>query len=837
MRFTLCLLFYTCLFVSSQTTFEKHFGSPPYHEYCSSMLPIDDGGFYLGCISVVDPEKGADIWLIRFGQSGDTLWSRKIGSANNENLTDMIYSDGSLMFTGRVTVANSQKGDLFCVMTDLIGNVLWYKTYPSIRDSRGFQIVRAAEGFFVAGTIEDNSNNGTYNIVVMKVSGDGTMQWNYEINAGENISFINFEALNDGTYFLTATTTNVSFPSYLYHLDSNCNTIWQGTLANGLRVTKVSQIINNQIIMGGYTYTNGDFTPAVNCIDFSGNTIWSIDFPATTTSYSSIDAIISGSGDTFSMVVFLDMINSIQTYLWVVSKDGLGSTHMLLNNIGENSFFLTGIELPDERIWLAGQTYEISGSADVILKETDKQISFQNTKVFGISDEPGYEGGYKVFHTSEGDYLIAGYKYVYDGEYGNRQNSWVLKVNPFGQLIWDKLLSTSGQSQSWDIVESNSGDYLIFSTGNDSVGGFVRIDKVNKSGEDLWHSVMRVEPLNVFGSLVELEDGKIIIGTTLTNPSNFSLNPAMIVTSSLGDSLDTHFFDFSNAICYNLIKANDNGFLLSGSMPIPGKSSDVLVIKVDENFGLAWYRNYGTTASERSTSLIQTADGVIYSYGLVYSYGSEKSMILKLNSSGDSIGSGYVGDPENYSLRGYRIIETSDNELVVVSLKNYQPQNMNNRLGCISKFDKQLNLLWERDFGHSLALIPYDIKATTDGGLIICGIGSYSFFGSEVFLLKTDKYGFTNAQPLIKLQSDNALLMYPNPSGGSVFVESIFGDGEKVCVEIVDMAGNVRMRSDFFIEEPTRNLLVNLESMPDGVYILTLKSESRRYSSKLIIRK
>lgn len=837
MRFILCLLCYAWLFVNSQTTFEKHYGSPPYDEHCSKMLPTDDGGFYLGCTSVTDPEKGADIWLIRVGQYGDTLWSRKIGNEHNEYLDDMIYSDGSLVITGRVTLGNSQKGDLFCVMTDLTGNILWYKTYPYIRDRRGFQIVRANEGFFIAGTIEDNNNIGKYNIQLQKIGGDGSLQWNYEINPGDDISFITFEALNDGTNFLTATTTNVTFPSILYHLDTNCNIIWQGTLSNSFRITQARQVVDDQIILGGYNYINGNFTPAVNCIDFNGNILWNIDFPVTSISYSSIDVIIPGSGNTFALVVFLDMINSVQTHLWVVSKDGLTSTHSLLNSVGENSFFYTGIEMPDERLWFAGQTYDLSGSADVILKETDKQISFQNTKVFGISDEPGSEGGYRVFQTSEGDYLIAGYKYVYDGEYGNRQSCWVLKVNSFGQLIWNKLLSTPGQSQSWDIIESNSGGYLIFSSGYDSDGWFVRIDKLNKSGVGLWHSVIRAEPVNVFGSMIELEDGKIIIGTTITNPSNFVRNPAVILLNSMGDSLETHFYDLGDAICYDMIKANDNGFLMSGRIPIPGKSSDVLVMKIDGNFGMEWYRNYGCIASERSTSLIQTTDGVIYSYGLVYFNGSEKSLILKLNSSGDSLGSSYVGDPQNYSLRGYRIIETADNELVVVSVKNFQPQNMNNRLGCISKFDRQLNLLWERDFGHSLALIPYDIKTTTDGGFIICGIGYYSFFGNEAYLLKTDKFGFANADTQIKLQSDNPLLLYPNPSGGSVFVESIFGEGEKVCIEIIDMAGKVRRRSDFLIEESTRDLKIDLESVPDGVYILTLKSGSNKYSTKFILRK
>jgi hypothetical protein len=77
------------------------------------------------------------------------------------------------------------------------------------------------------------------------------------------------------------------------------------------------------------------------------------------------------------------------------------------------------------------------------------------------------DGGETIASTKDGGYIIAGYTEL---KSGNGKDIWLIKVDAFGEAIWQKTLGGSGDQVPSAVRELSSGEILI--CGTNTVGGF-----------------------------------------------------------------------------------------------------------------------------------------------------------------------------------------------------------------------------------------------------------------------------------------------------------------------------------------------------------------------------
>ena len=132
----------------------------PYNDKASRLQILPDGGAVVAG-TYQNSVSNKDIWIIRFDNIGDVIWSKKYGKDygddegediiinNDDNIVAVGYTD-SLLSTG---IHNKQIW-MHCISTD--GNIVWpYERIHGAKelDEKGNSVIELADGsYIVAGT-------------------------------------------------------------------------------------------------------------------------------------------------------------------------------------------------------------------------------------------------------------------------------------------------------------------------------------------------------------------------------------------------------------------------------------------------------------------------------------------------------------------------------------------------------------------------------------------------------------------------------------------------------------------------------------------------------------
>ena len=150
----------------------------------------------------------------------------------------------------------------------------------------------------------------------------------------------------------------------------------------------------------------------------------------------------------------------------------------------------------------------------------------------------------------------------------------------------------------------------------------------------------------------------------------------------------------------------------------------------------------------------------------------------------------------------------------------------------ISKFDKDLKLIWRRYYdspGQSYDI--QSIKATEDGGCIIVGVNASieTWDAPNIYILKVDENGYDavgeNAESVAK-----PYFCYPNPAKDNIYIE-FSPDVNSQSVEIYTLDG--RLVETF--PETSQQTTINVENLNAGVYILKLRmADGKEFAERIV---
>lgn len=173
--------------------------------------------------------------IIKTDSIGNVIWNKKFGPpsfrARIVYITNILEApDGYVVTTN---VAETNYPSIF--KTDVDGNLIWYKTiYLSNRSAPGFGIFNTRnclDGGFILVANWFTKSPDTYNVYIIKMDGDGNVQWDYESGPKREIAF-NVMPTPDGSYIVVGTTSEHSvLPSrqhlLLYKISAQGQLVWR----------------------------------------------------------------------------------------------------------------------------------------------------------------------------------------------------------------------------------------------------------------------------------------------------------------------------------------------------------------------------------------------------------------------------------------------------------------------------------------------------------------------------------------------------------------------------------------------------------------------------------
>jgi hypothetical protein len=334
------------------------------------------------------------------------------------------------------------------------------------------------------------------------------------------------------------------------------------------------------------------------------------------------------------------------------------------------------------KVDLSGSCCFLISDREVLLCETNQSgIDFASTATM-MHEYAGFHIS-SMIKTSSGGYAVAGYSSSPEEDY----DFWVMRLDPYGNVLWQKTYGDSNSQEANSIVETSDGGY--------AVAGYSYSDiKL----DDFW--VMKLDP-----------DGNVLWQKTYGDSDSQEAN--------------------------SIVETSDGGYAVAGRSSSPEKDYDFWVMKLDPDGNVLWQKTYGDSNYQRASSIVETSDGGYAVAGR--SYSPEKNFdfwVMKLDPSGNVLWQKTYGDSDSQG--AWSIVETSDGGYAVAgySISNIKPFD-----SWVIRLDPDGNVLWQKKYGDSDRQGAASIVETSDGGYAVAG-DSYSIGEDrKIWVMKLDASG------------------------------------------------------------------------------------------------
>ncbi|MCK4638128.1 MAG: T9SS type A sorting domain-containing protein [Bacteroidales bacterium] len=350
---------------------------------------------------------------------------------------------------------------------------------------------------------------------------------------------------------------------WLIKIDSNGNIMWEKTYGGiqGDNLVRIFSNFNNEYyLLGASNSSEGDisFDPYPGTWDFwivkidsAGNILW--------------DKIVGGNGDEVFWTGTLTDDGGVLAFGWTGSDDGDVSVHyglydmwmVKLDSDGEKEWDFTigtsGMDVGQAIIQTSDGGYLVGGSsrideggnltcvphsykAEAILVKLDADRNIEWQHCYGGSEDEGITGLLEI----EDAYVFVAYTCSNDGDVsgfhgtpGESCDIWVVKIDFYGNIIWQNCLGGSSYEFTDIIIQTDDNGFIVTGnttsfdgdvTGNHSLSEFendIWLIKLSSEGDLLWQQCIGGignERLD-YGIIKKSDNNYVIAGQTDYGPS------------------------------------------------------------------------------------------------------------------------------------------------------------------------------------------------------------------------------------------------------------------------------------------------------------------------------
>lgn len=285
----------------------------------------------------------------------------------------------------------------------------------------------------------------------------------------------------------------------------------------------------------------------------------------------------------------------------------------------------------------------------------------------------------------------------------------VLKLDEYGNKEWVNTYGGNGTDYLKSIKKTFDGGYILAGISQSSLSG----DKSSENmGQwDIWlikiNMIGKMEWQKTLGGLADDEVNQVIV----TQEGGF-----IVIGNSSSDK-----YHLENEININ----NDNN-LLHKSEDSHG-NSDYWIVKLDRNGGEIWQKTFGGIYAEELKSAVELDDKSIVIGGNSNSeFGNEEKRmgkndwwLLRLDENGNELWNKSFGTEADDTFSS--IILTRDNDLIIAGSFGEEKNQKNVSDFVMLKIDKNANVIWQQAYDIGSNDLLTNVVENSDGTLLISG--------------------------------------------------------------------------------------------------------------------
>ncbi|SHE78790.1 Por secretion system C-terminal sorting domain-containing protein [Flavobacterium fontis] len=522
-----------------------------------------------------------------------------------------------------------------------------------------------------------------------------------------------------------------------------------------------------------------------------------------------------------------------QKILWEKSLGGKQSE--VLSDIvpcPDNGFLVAGFSAS---VKSGNKTANHLGNYDYFIWKMNDKGEPEWQKTFGGSENEVLNS---VLLTREGGFLLAGTSNSSKSESKHSLNIgkddfWIIKLSPNGAEEWQLALGGFGQEKNAKVLQTRDGGYVI--AGTSGKGTVIDIPTEEKDKKVKY--IYKTEP-----SYGNLDYWVIKVN------SEGKMEWQKTFGGSYADELKSMVLHGEDIILAGISNSNDDGTKTIGARGM----DDIWLISLDKDGVEKWQKAIGSEGSDVIQTLIVTSKNELFigahsnsntGHDKIKSNKEGTDLwLLKLSFEGEIIWQETYNYAENETLTS--IVENQDGTFLIgayvigtshfaskskqATRKNKKPPLEDDFLAF--KINVEGDVIWSKIVHGDGKDILKKVIETRDGGYLMAGNSNSSISGDKSTGIGQDDFWIVKLKDNKK--PDNPTLeieAYPNPT--KQFTTIIVGyEFERGTATVADLTG--RQLQQFEIQ--SRTVPIDLSGLPEGIYVVNIKTNVQSNGVKII---
>jgi predicted secreted protein len=379
---------------------------------------------------------------------------------------------------------------------------------------------------------------------------------------------------------------------------------------------------------------------------------------------------------------------------------------------------------------------------------------------------------YSIQRTKDGGFIVAGNMTISM----TNTDAWVLKLDPDGNVQWQKVFGGPFTDVAYEVKESYDGSFIVAGSSVTSVptrqsNGF--IVKLDSNGNFVWSLTYGGTADDEFRSLTISQEGgtEYIIVTGYTKSFGSGGEDAWIlkVNSSDGSIVWQKTYGTPNDDRFQrVITSSYSGsisYVFAGRTFSSSTNFDFWVMITDENGNTKMSKKYFysllSPGDEWAWDIKETPDGAFVVVDLAQRYigsGGRDIWILKIGKdNGEIIWQKAFGGQYDDEARSAVVLENGD--IIIAGTANSLVSGSGTYDIWILRLDKDGNLKWQKVFGlpGSNADLASSICLSDDGNFVVAGYTTTSGGGNDIFVMKITPDGYIKFNSGSSMRSQDSL--------------------------------------------------------------------------------
>ncbi|KPJ52923.1 hypothetical protein AMJ39_06520 [candidate division TA06 bacterium DG_24] len=193
---------------SGETVWTRTYGGGD-EEYGRSVDQTSDGGYIVGAWAASFGAGGLDVYLLKVDASGDTVWTRTYGGQDHEEDRWVRQtSDGGYVMAGFSESFGSGGYDIYVIKTDATGDTAWTRTYGGSDDEYGYSVEETGDGGYVIAGYTASFGAGGYDVYLIKTDASGDTVWTRTYGGADDDYARSIDVTSDGGYVVAGYTAS-----------------------------------------------------------------------------------------------------------------------------------------------------------------------------------------------------------------------------------------------------------------------------------------------------------------------------------------------------------------------------------------------------------------------------------------------------------------------------------------------------------------------------------------------------------------------------------------------------------------------------------------------------